>query len=357
MHRTDSAQGRNENLNGRRKAIWSLLFVVIAAASIWAVASQAKGFSIAGFVAYLHGASALWLALAFACMLLHVLVEGAAILQICRAFGYPRRGTAGFVYASADIYFSAITPSATGGQPASAYFMMRDGIPGPVSTVALLVNLIMYTLSIVVIGLFCFIARPGVYRMFSPFARMMILAGCAVQCGLALLFILLLKKDKLLYRACDGVLRLLAKFRLLRRLDGKRERLRTAIADYRQNVRLVARRRAALVRTFLLNLLQRTALIGVTMCAFRAVGGAGARMLDAWAVQGFSILGYNFVPIPGAMGVADLMLMDGFGQMMARESAVNLDLLSRAISFYSCILICGATVLVKYLILKVRKDI
>ena len=50
------------------------------------------------------------------------------------------------------------------------------------------------------------------------------------------------------------------------------------------------------------------------------------------------------------------MLMDGFGQMMAQESAVNLELLSRSISFYSCILICGAAVLVKYLMQKVRKQ-
>ena len=101
---------------------------------------------------------------------------------------------------------------------------------------------------------------------------------------------------------------------------------------------------------------KRVLLIAVTMCAFRAAGGAAEQMLDAWAVQGFSILGYSFVPIPGAMGVADLMLMDGFGQMMAQESAVNLELLSRSISFYSCILICGAAVLVKYLMQKVRKQ-
>ena len=297
-----------------------------------------------------------WLVLAFGCMLLSVWSEGMALLQICRGFGHRRRCTDGFVYASADVYFSSITPSATGGQPASAFFMIRDGIPGPVSTVALLLNLIMYTLSIVVIGILCFLFRPGVYRMFSSLARLMILVGSAVQCGLVLLLVLLLKKEKLLHRACDAVLRFLAKLRLLRRLERKRERLRTAIDDYRRNVQLASGQGGMLWRAFALNLMQRMLLIAVTMCAFRAAGGAAEQMLDAWAVQGFSILGYSFVPIPGAMGVADLMLMDGFGQMMAQESAVNLELLSRSISFYSCILICGAAVLVKYLMQKVRKQ-
>ena len=356
MDRADRNRTQPGSLNAKREALWSLLFLLIAAGTIWAVSSQSKSFSLAGFMDFLQGASLPWLVLAFGCMLLSVWSEGMALLQICRGFGHRRRGTDGFVYASADVYFSAITPSATGGQPASAFFMMRDGIPGPVSTVALLLNLIMYTLSIVVIGILCFLFRPGVYRMFSPLARLMILIGCAVQCGLVLLLLLLLKKEKLLHRACDAVLRFLAKLRLLRRLEKKRERLRTAIDDYRRNVQLASGQGSMLWRAFALNLMQRMLLIAVTMCAFRAAGGAAGQMLDAWAVQGFSILGYSFVPIPGAMGVADLMLMDGFGQMMAQESAVNLELLSRSISFYSCILICGAAVLVKYLMQKVRKQ-
>ena len=341
---------------GRRQALWSLLFLVIVAASVWAVTSQVRGFSFEGFMECVREASVLWLALAVACMLLHVFSEGAAILQICKSFGYPRRASDGFAYASADIYFSAITPSATGGQPASAFFMMRDGIPGPVSTVALLVNLIMYTLSIVVIGAFCFAVRPGVYAMFSPLARGMLLAGCAVQLGLATLFLLLLREHRLLHRICDGALGLLARLRLLRRPQARRERLRQAIEEYRGHVRMMAGQQSVLVRAFLLNLLQRVSLIGVTMCTFRALGGAGARMLDAWAVQGFSVLGYNFVPIPGAVGVADLMLMDGFGQMMSEQGAAHLELLSRTLSFYSCILICGVTVLLKYLSARARRD-
>ena len=54
----------------------------------------------------------------------------------------------GVLYSAADIYFSAITPSATGGQPASALLMVGDGIPTAVTTVVLLLNLAMYNLSI-----------------------------------------------------------------------------------------------------------------------------------------------------------------------------------------------------------------
>ena len=82
--------------------------------------------------------------------------------------GYPAKRSHGFVYSAADVYFSAITPSASGGQPASAYFMLKDGIAGTAVMAALLLNLIMYTLAILTIGLVDILIFPEVqYRVSS----------------------------------------------------------------------------------------------------------------------------------------------------------------------------------------------
>lgn len=59
-----------------------------------------------------RGASA-GLAAAALCTLLYILLEGLALLTICRALGYRRSVGQGVLYSAADIYFSAITPSAT----------------------------------------------------------------------------------------------------------------------------------------------------------------------------------------------------------------------------------------------------
>ena len=143
----DGSEARLKNNTGnetnwKKQLAWSLVFVVIAAASVWAVASQSRGFSLAAFGEFIRGASLPWLAAAILCMLIYIYAEGVALNCICASFSCRMRRRDGFVYASADIYFSAITPSATGGQPASAYFMIQDGIPGPTATVALLVALL-----------------------------------------------------------------------------------------------------------------------------------------------------------------------------------------------------------------------
>ena len=46
---------------GRREAIWSVVFLLIVAASVWAITSQVRGFSFEGFVDSVREASVPWL--------------------------------------------------------------------------------------------------------------------------------------------------------------------------------------------------------------------------------------------------------------------------------------------------------
>ena len=119
----------------KKRRIWSLLFFALAVLTVWAVISQSENFSFTQFRDTLSNSSAAWMIAAVVSMLGFILFEGMAVLCIIKAFGYKRNFGRGFLYSAADIYFSSITPSATGGQPASAYFMMQDGIPGAVVTI------------------------------------------------------------------------------------------------------------------------------------------------------------------------------------------------------------------------------
>ena len=143
--------------NNKKQIIWSLIFIALIVLTVWVIVKQNESFSIEGFINYVSAAKWQWIALAFLCMVGFIVFEGLAVLQLCKAFGYKEKVKRGIVYSAVDIYFSAITPSATGGQPASAMCMMQDGIPGAVTTIVLLLNLTLYTIAIIVIGAVCFI--------------------------------------------------------------------------------------------------------------------------------------------------------------------------------------------------------
>ena len=333
----------------------SLLFVAIAAISVFAIIHQSKTFSLSDFSGYIKNASPLWLGVSVLSMFAYILFEALALLIICRAFGYGTRFSYGYIYSASDIYFSAITPSATGGQPASAYFMMKDGMPGMIVTTALLVNLCMYTLSIVVIGALCFSLRFDLFLNYSFFSRILIVVGIAIQVCLAVFFFMLLMKEKLLHKICSRVLSLLCRLRILKNKEKKQKKLDEYMEKYKQYSQIISRHHKTLWFAFLFNFLQRITQIAITMFVYMATTGKSfVESLDLWFFQGYTVLGSNCVPVPGGIGVSDYLMLDGFSSMMEKHSAVNLEILSRSLSFYFCVIICGISILIRYLSLKKR---
>lgn len=348
-------QGHPQNEPQKQnKIVWLIVFIVIAAASIWAVTAQNKDFTLHEFLAYVKGASPLWICAAVVSMLAFIIVEAFIITYICRALGYKCKWKNSFFYSATDIYFSAITPSATGGQPACAYLMVKEGIPGAVVTAALLMNLMMYAVSLVVIGIIAIIIRPEIFTCFNSLSKILIITGCIIQLGLSLLFYLLLYKDCFLYQICGSTLRLLAKIHLVHGVDEKMAKLEATMQEYQQCAKMFKDRKWVLLNTLFFNVLQRIAQTAVTVFVFLAFGGTFRQSLDIWAIQNFVLIGACCIPVPGAMGVTDYLMLDGFGAVMAAQQAAHLELLSRTLSFYCCILVCGLAVIFKFYLLKKR---
>ena len=347
---------RTPGMSGKKSFLWNLVFLAVAALSVWAVTTQAKGFSPARFSEYLEHNNPWYLACALGMMLCYILFGALAILCLLKGFGYRHSLPDGLSYVAADLYFSAITPSATGGQPAEGYFMVKDGVPAVVSTVTLLTNLLLYTLSIVVIGAAGLIIRPGSFLQFGVFSRILIIAGMVIQLSLALLYGLLLWEKQLLRRICNGLLWLLGKLHLLRNLERKQERLSRIMDNYGKVTEMIKGKLGLLLKGLLLNVAHRACQILVTVFCFLAGGGPWRLVPDLFAMQSNVVLGAYCIPIPGSMGVTDYMMIDGFSSIMDEAQSANLELLSRAMSFYVCVLLCGLIALVKYVIIRFRRE-
>ncbi len=334
----------------RKKELkWSLIAFAIAAISILAVVSQARHLSFDGFMDFLAHANPIWLIISVLCMVCYIAFEALGLCRILRAFGYRVRFRTGCLYAASDIYFSSITPSATGGQPASAFFMVGDGISAAVSTVALLLNLIMYTISIMIVGVFAILENPMRFMGFGMISKVLIVIGYIILGTFAVSFLLLLHKAGAMHSLCDGVLTFLEKFRLIRKPEKKRAKLKKVMDDYTACADMVSGQRKMLLQVFFFNFFQRVFQIAVPAFVFLATGGSLKGAADVWSIQSFVTIGSSCLPIPGAMGVSDYLLLDGLGGIVSPEFAIRLELVSRSISFYSCVLISAAMVLFGYI--------
>lgn len=355
LKKNENQTASNGPLGNKKSILFMILFIFIAVMTVWAVMSQSKEFSLANFLSFIQGASYEWLGAALFAMLGFVFFEAIALLILSNAFGNRQTLSRCYMYSASDIYFSAITPSATGGQPASAYFMIKNGMNGMMVAALLVANLMLYTLAIVVIGTVCFIMRFDYFMQFSLLSKLLIIAGFVSQIFLLIFFFLLLKRDKLLQRICNFILKFLCKIRIIKRREYYQKKLDGYMDKYRQHSKIITGHRKSLFFCFFFNLLQRISQIMVTVFVCAATTGKDfIQSMELLFWQGYATLGSNSIPIPGAMGVSDYLMIDGFTKVLDDITAVNLELLSRSFSFYSCVIICGISTLVYFLMVRRR---
>lgn len=281
--------------------------------------------------------------LAAVCAFGFIYFEGLGLQCTCRFFGHGFSAGKGIVFSATDIFFSAITPSASGGQPAALILMMKNGVPAAVSAIALLLNLLMYTVAILLISVVCCMVYPGIFMRMGLAPKLFIAFGVIVQIAFIALFLMCIFSDRLILNVCRWGLRLLCKLHIYKDYDKQYEKLIAMIKQYKECGALLRRETGLLIKVFLCNLAQRLSVILVSVCVFLAVGGKAVCAFKAFSVQALAVLGSNAVPIPGAVGVADYILLSGFKQLV--HDPVSVELLSRGMSFYSTILFCGILLL------------
>lgn len=301
-----------------------------------------------------------WLFPALACLAISILAEAVNLWLLCRKVGFPRSLRQATVYASSDIYFSAITPSATGGQPAAAYYMTKSGIPLSLSTAVLILNVTLYTIGLMFTSLLAFILRPQMFLDFTTSQKVFVLVGVGFHAILVIVCLICMFSRRFIFWLGDVLFGLLAKLRIVKNKEERIAAFRASVETYRSALKIVREHRWLLPVLFFNSILQRIVLAPITYFVFLAMGGMGVphmSFLEVFTTQLYCIIGASALPTPGGAGLAELLYMGVFyADMAGIPNASSLCmfslLLSRGISSYLAILSCGTIATVHHLRMK-----
>lgn len=296
-----------------------------------------------------------WLIVAaFVCMLLFIAFEGLSLHLTSRRLGYKPKLFSSMVYSSADIYYSAITPSASGGQPASAYYMVKDGMDAGATTFTLVFNLIAYTAAILVIGVLAFIFRPRMFPHFEFFVKFLIIAGIVLQTLLLGFFIACMWCHKAVLKAGNGLISLLARMKIVKNTEKWRGKLTDEVEKYRLSFMEIRKHRALFFQALLLNVAQRVSQVLIT-CFVCTAADPDASFVDLFAMQAFVLLGYNSIPLPGGVGAFEYLYLNIYTLRFDNTFIVVAMMVTRVISYYLCMALSGVVTLVYHIRLMKRK--
>lgn len=312
-------------------------------------------YSVGDFISAIHWPFLLG---ALICMVLNIGYKGLSIALLSHTLGYKKGLRRNYAYASADIYFSAITPSATGGQPASAYYMVKDGIPISHTGAILSVNLLMYTASLIVLAAITFAVRPGLFlNIDSWIVKACILIGLLVQLLFLSVYVMIMISERVVIRIATWLINIASVLHIVKHKDMYIGRIQDAVRRFKMSIQLLGHSKKALIGSFLLNFVERITYISIGVLIFYGakynipeLAGVKVSVLDVYALEAYCWFGAYSVPLPGAVGASEAIFNNIFSMIISNAVLLSATMVTtRGVNFYISFIFAGIVTLIHHL--------
>ena len=322
----------------RRRIGSAVFFFSILALTLWYVF---RGENLSQVADCLSDANLGYVALAVAAVIAFILGESVVIFYLLRRLGAKPKFSHCSLFSFVGFFYSAITPSASGGQPMQVLYMRRDGISGAVSTVVLAIVTITYKLVLVVVGLAVMLLRPPAVMACLDGVDALVYLGL----GLNVVFIAILLTAVFHPSAIERTMTLL--FQLAHRLRPFRDpekamaRVRNSLDHYRDTAAFFKREPMLIAQVFLITLAQRFCLFSVIWFTYLAFGLSGQSAVTMILLHAMISVAVDMLPLPGGMGISETLFLAIFEPIFGPELVLPGMIVCRGISYYTQLLISG----------------
>jgi len=246
-----------------------------------------------------------WLAAALGCFVVHVLLEG-LIMRIFFHFQSVRISWAACnLVGLIGMYYSSITPAATGGQPMQAFAFKRRGVPSGVGYSALAVKFFCWQCALLLIGAVLWIAFGSfIYQLLGK-AVWLIALGFFFNSFMVFLVILLAINRNVVRAIIIFFVNIGYRVRLVKDKALTSSRMDAALNDFHSSVDILTQHPGQFLVLFGFSLVQVTALMSVIYCIYRGLYLNNHSYIQVLAVQFLLYITASFTPLPGASGAQE----------------------------------------------------
>lgn len=261
--------------------------------------------SLPAIVSALSTLQVRWIWAAGGCLAAYVLLRALTLHVYLRSQGARIRLSESLMISGIGQFYSAITPSASGGQPMQVYALSKLGVSVSTATAAVSIKFIGFQMASL---LLC----AGLWLRFLPLVsaqlgglRFLVALGFFINLVL-LGCILLVMTHRRMVRALAGwLLRLGVRLHLVRDAAALSARVERGLDDYQSSLTTLTRRPWLALGLFVLSLLQVICYLAILPCIYRAFGLHDLRAAEVLTLQTLLFIAAGFVPLPGAAGAQE----------------------------------------------------
>ncbi|MGI6652847.1 MAG: lysylphosphatidylglycerol synthase transmembrane domain-containing protein [Christensenellales bacterium] len=293
----------------------------------------------------LHAVNPWWLLGALGCFVLHAFFEGAIVHVFFRFQHVNARLGSSILVGLIGMYYSAITPAATGGQPMQVYAFKKRGVPPGIASSALAVKFFCWQSALLLMGGLLWAIFPEVVANTLKQGVWFLGVGFFAN-GVAVVLVILLAVSRNVVRAIlIFMVKLAHKVRIVKDVAQTSSKWDAALMDFHASVDLLTGHPFQFLVLFLMSALQVTALMSAVYFVYRGFGLSQAPYIHLFTIQLMLHIAASFTPLPGASGAQEGGFYLFFGNFFPSDIIFAALLVWRFVTYYASILAGFAAVL------------
>ena len=333
-------------MKSRKKIIFNGVFLaVVFALTVYGVF---HGEDLSSMMDAIHRADKRWLVPGIALVAFFIWGESIIIWYMMRSSGICLKKRTCFLFSSVGFFFSCITPSASGGQPMQIYYMKKEKISIPVSTVILMIVTITYKLVLVVIGVGIAIFGRGFLHKYLEGILPVFYLGLALNIFCVTFMTILVFHPLLAKAILVKGMKLLERLHLMKKKEGRLKKLEDSMDTYRNTAAYLKNNPFVIVKVIGITFIQRMALFAVTWFVYPAFGLHGTGFWEILFLQAVISVSVDMLPLPGGMGISETLFLNIFSPVFGGLLLPGM-VLSRGLGYYGELLISAVFTVVAQL--------
>jgi uncharacterized protein (TIRG00374 family) len=348
-------QGMSTKIISRKNQARSILFIAVLMAVT--VAVVLKDYPMKELVQVIKSVHPFYLLAGIGLMFLFAGCQGMCFYMITDRLGQPAPYRHCIEYAYIGNYFGAITPGASGGQPAQLYYMNKDRIHVDISAITIFLMVFTSQIVILFLGTVLAILRYPMVARSDAWIKYLLVAGGIVMLGLAVFLSALMFMGKTVPYLIRLALKLGTRLRLIKQPETARAKLEEIVLSYREKSGIIRKHPDLLIKVFIVTVLQWTSYYMVTYLVYLGFGYRAYGPLELMTGQALISIAAAAVPLPGSVGIAEKAFLMEFDIFYTEGQLPSAMILSRIINFYLPLFISFAVYLCAHIRIMKRKKL
>lgn len=283
-----------------------------------------------------------YILIAVGCMCIYVICEAINIGRTLKALNEESTFFKNIKYALIGMFFSGITPAASGGQPMQIYYMYKDKISVANSTLALLINL--SSMQVVTISL-AIISIIVNHNILNTALIWLFVIGIGLNASALSLLLIAIFSKKLLQKLINFVVKIMRKLKM-KNVEQKQEKIQLELSKYCNSSDYIKNNKWVILKIVLTTYIEFIALYSVSYWVYCSFGLNEYNIFKVISIQAVLYGTVSGIPSPGAVGVTEGGFIEIFKTVFPSSIINSAMIINRGINFYLLIIVSAIVTMI-----------